>query len=155
MNRPALPAVAAAAAIGLWLAGCASWRTAGPSKLDEAQKLFAAGRFRDAAARLNDEAFQQLGSRDAPRAYELLGQSQERLGKPDAALRTYQTGVALFPKDLNLLTELGYLLHHAALDDQARPIYERILAIHPNNAAAHLGLGETERTLGFFDRAAW
>ncbi|MCX5787642.1 MAG: tetratricopeptide repeat protein [Elusimicrobia bacterium] len=143
-----------ATAFALLVAGCAALRTGSSPVLGDAQRLYAAGRFREAAARLSDEQLQRLGDRDARLAYEVLGQSQERLGKPDAALRTYQTGVELFPKDLNLLTDLGNLLHHAGLDDQARPVYERILAIHPNNAAAHLGLAETDSKLGFLDRAA-
>ena len=142
------------AAPALLLAACASLRPAAPSALAEAKALFAAQRYAEAAARLTDVEIHKLGSREEARAYELRGEAEERLRRPDEALRTYQTGVALFPRDLNLLTNLGDLLHHNGLDDQARPFYERVLSIHPNNAASHLGLAEAERKLGFLDRAA-
>lgn len=134
-------------------AGCAAARPVSPA-LDEARRHFEAGRYGEAVTRLNDAQLRKLRSREVPRGYELRGQSQARLGRIDEALRTFQTGAAQFPKDINLLTHLGNLLHQNALDTQARPFYERILKLSPFNAAAHLGLAETESKLGFFDRAA-
>ncbi|MBI4422981.1 MAG: tetratricopeptide repeat protein [Elusimicrobia bacterium] len=147
VTRLAWPALVAALACG-----CATVRPAS-ARLAETRRLFEARRFSAAAARLTAPELQKLRSNELPRAYELLGRSQEALGTPDLALRTYQLAVALFPRDLPLLTQLGNLLYRSGLDGQARPYYERILKIHPNNAAAHFGLAETERRLGFLDRA--
>jgi tetratricopeptide (TPR) repeat protein len=40
------------------------------------------------------------------------------------------------------------------LEEQAEPIFLKILQIHPNNETAHLGLAEIDRALGFLDRSA-
>ena len=134
-------------------AGCAGLRP-GSTTLDNARALFEAQRFGDVVTLLSDRELRTIRSRDLPRGYELLGQSQERLGRPQDALRSYQSGVAQYPKDLNLLTHLGNLLHSGGLDEQARPYYVRILKLSPTNAAAHLGLAETEYRLGFLERSA-
>ncbi|MBI4345778.1 MAG: tetratricopeptide repeat protein [Elusimicrobia bacterium] len=135
-------------------AGCAGMRRGMPTTLDSARSLFEAGRYADVRALLSDRELQELSDRDVPRGYELLGMSQERLGLSDGALKAYQVGVALHPKDVNLLTHLGNLLHNGGLDAHARPYYERILKLSPENAAAHLGLAEVDHRLGFLDRAA-
>jgi tetratricopeptide (TPR) repeat protein len=76
------------------------------------------------------------------------------VGHLDNALGVYQLGVQLYPKDLNLLTELGLLLHRSKLEEQAEPMFQKVLKIHPNNAAAHIGLGEIDHALGFLERSA-
>lgn len=138
----------------LALTGCAGVRSGLPNTLDNARALFEAMRYGDVVTLLSDRELRTLSSRDLPRGYELLGLSRERLGRSDAALKTYQIGVAQYPKDINLMTHLGNLLHAGELDAQARPYYERILKLSPTNAAAHLGLAETEHRLGFLDRSA-
>lgn len=137
----------------LAFAGCFASRPQSPF-LIETQQAFDARRYDDVVKRLADQGLRSMRQRELARGYELLGQSQERLGRTAEALRTYQTGVALHPKDVNLLTHLANLLHGVGLNGEARPYYERILELSPNNAAAHLGLAETERRLGFLDRAA-
>ncbi|MBI5201522.1 MAG: tetratricopeptide repeat protein [Elusimicrobia bacterium] len=135
------------------LSGCAGIRKPSPA-LDNARALFEAHRYGDVVSLLSDSELRTLRAKELPRGYELLGQSQERVGQAQAALRTYQSGVAQYPKDINLLTHLGNLLHTGELDEQARPFYERILKLSPANAAAHLGLAETEYRLGFLERSA-
>lgn len=142
------------AAAALALCGCFGGRQLASPLLAELRDAFAAGRYAEAAKRLEGPGLRGLPARELPRGYELLGQSLDRLGRTDSALRTYQTGVALYPKDLNLLTHLANLLHRGAMDGEARPFYERVLKLSPDNAAAHLGLAEAERRLGFLDRAA-
>ena len=132
---------------------CAGMR-ARSAVLESARASFEAKRYGDVVAFLTDRELRDMRSRDLPRGYELLGQSHERLGQAQAALRSYQSGVAQYPKDINLMTHLGNLLHTGGLDEQARPYYERILALSPDNAAAHLGLAESEYRLGFLDRSA-
>jgi tetratricopeptide (TPR) repeat protein len=76
------------------------------------------------------------------------------MDRPDLALGVYQLSTNIFPKDINLLSQLGLLLHHAGLEEQAQPIFEKLLSIHPHNAQAHLGLGEIDSALGLLDESA-
>ena len=39
-------------------------------------------------------------------------------------------------------------MHRLGLDDRARPLFERAVAIHPNNASGNLGLAEIQRAQG-------
>ncbi len=138
----------------LMLPCCCGAAAAAPQQgLAAAQQSFAAGRYAEVERLLGGLERHRLGSKDLRAAYDLLGMSQERLNDLDKALGTYQLGVALFPKDLNLLTHLADLLHRVGLDDRARPFYERVLNIHPNNAAAHQGLAEIDRASGLLEPA--
>jgi len=91
---------------------------------------------------LSRSGIRSVSWRRRVKAYELLGLSYERAGRLQDALATYQLAEGLYPKDINILSDLAYLLHRVDLDDRAEPFYERVLRIHPNNAAAHMGLGE-------------
>src|SRR5581483_8838176 len=97
---------------------------------------------------------QKLSNRDLADAYLLLGRSYERMGRLDLALGAYQVSTNIFPKDINLLSELGLLLHRAGLEEQAQPVFEKIIGIHPNNAQAHLGLAEIDAALGLLRDSA-
>lgn len=116
--------------------------------------LFEAEKYPEVIAQLSPESMQKLNREALQRAYLYLGTSYERTGKLGEALSTLQLAVKLFPKDINLLSELGYLLHASGLDEQAQPLFEEVLHIHPNNARAHLGLAEIDHSLGFLDRSA-
>ncbi|MDE2237923.1 MAG: tetratricopeptide repeat protein, partial [Elusimicrobia bacterium] len=100
---------------------------------------------------LGDGLLQKLRGADQQDGYYYLGLSYERLGRLDKALGVYQLGVKLFPRDINLLTQLAMLLHTSGLEEQAEPLFQKVLAIHPNNAAAHLGLAQIDHSLGFLD----
>lgn len=115
--------------------------------------LFEAGKYPEVIAQLSPESMQKLDREALQRAYLYLGTSYERTGKLGDALSTLQLAVKLFPKDINLLSELGYLLHESGLDEQAQPLFEEVLRIHPNNARAHLGLAEIDHSLGFLQRS--
>jgi len=115
---------------------------------------FEAGRYQEVVDRLTPEAMQRLGNKDLARAYLLLGRAYERIGRLDLALGAYQVSTKVFPKDINLLSELGLLLHHAGLEEQAQPVFEKVLAIHPNNSQAHLGLAEIDAALGLLRDSA-
>src|SRR5581483_1961137 len=100
------------------------------------------------------EKVSQLPVSDQRQGYLMLGTSFQRTGQLDKALGVYQVGVKLFPRDLRLLTELGSLLHAAGLEEQAEPLFKKVISIHPNNAAAQLGLAEINHALGFLDVSA-
>lgn len=126
----------------------------GSLSLEAPRRLFETGRFEQVIAALGGEGFERLRSGDQREAFYYLGQSYERLGRFDKALSVYQLGVKLFPTDINLLTQLGMLLHRTGLEEHAEPVLQKILSIHPNNAAANLGLAEIDHSLGFLDQSA-
>ncbi len=122
--------------------------------LSGTKALFEAQKYPQVIAQLSPEAMQKLNRVALQRAYLYLGTSYERTGKLGEALSTLQLAVKLFPKDINLLSELAYLLHESGLDEQAQPLFQQVLNMHPNNARAHLGLAEIDRSLGFLERSA-
>lgn len=136
----------AAPARALWFPGRAS-------TLNAPRQAFEAARYEQVVADLQDRVG-RMRSAEQPEGYLLLGQAQERLGRLDQALGVMQLAVRLYPKDINLLTELAVLLHRSGLEEQAGPLFQKVLRIHPNNAVAHLGLAEIDHALGFLDRSA-
>lgn len=136
---------------------CAGWAAQKPAPthpLQEVRDHHQQGRYELVRKALEGPAISKLKRRFRAEAYRLLGESHERLGDMDRALRVYQLAEGLYPKDINLLSNLANLLHHIGLDERARPYYERVLRIHPNNAAAHLGLAEVSRAQGMTPEAA-
>ncbi|MEE8425154.1 MAG: tetratricopeptide repeat protein [Elusimicrobiota bacterium] len=136
-------------------AGCAGGRASffRPDPLEHQQKLFAEGKYAQIIAELGKSQITGLPRRQRARAYIMLARSYEFTGADDRALQTYQLAVGLYPKNLELLTHLGGLLHQAGLDDRARPHFERVVSLHPNNAAANLGLAEIHRAQGFLAKS--
>ncbi|TBR22506.1 tetratricopeptide repeat protein [bacterium] len=129
------------------LAACASRGTlVDPLKSERA--LFESGRFAEAAAALTPERLRSLPKRSRGDGHALIAHCLEAVGRSDDALAAYQLAEALYPKNLEALTGLGWLLHRQGLDDRARPLFERAVHIHPNNATANLGLAEIQRAQG-------
>lgn len=132
--------------------GAAFW--GGPSRLELPKKLFDDGKYPQVIGELSPASIGRMSSREQRQAYFYLGSAHERLEQLDKALGVYQLGVKLYPRDINLLTQLGTLLHRSGLEQQAEPLFQKVLSIHPNNAAAHLGLAQIDHNLGFIDRSA-
>jgi tetratricopeptide (TPR) repeat protein len=121
--------------------------------LQGAQSLFDEGKYAGVVERLSGAGLQAVSRGRRSKAYCLLGASYERLGRLQDALGVYQLAEGLYPKDLVILTNLANILHRIGLDDRARPRYEQVLSIHPNNAESHVGLGGIFRSQGFLARA--
>ena len=132
----------------------AAWFGAGAPTIEEPRRLFEAGQYKEVVGRLSGTEIGRMRVPDQKQAYLYLGMSHERLGAMGTALGVYQLGAKLFPKDLNILTQLAMVLHHTDLEESARPVFEKVLSIHPNNAVANLGLAEIDYALGFLDRSA-
>ncbi|MBI3549025.1 MAG: tetratricopeptide repeat protein [Elusimicrobia bacterium] len=151
------PASAALLALALSSSAHAAPETAPRPPVQDAlagvQLLFDQQDYGRVVGRLTEPEMQKLGRQDLRRAYDLLGQSYQRLGQQDRAIGVYQLAAQLFPKDLNLTTHLADILHHQELDDQARALYESALAIHPNNGSAHLGIAEIARATGLLEQS--
>lgn len=137
MVRRALTLLAALAA------GCASSRgslAVDPLKAERA--LYDSGRYAEAAAAMTPERLRRLPRRARGDGYALLARSLQSQGRTSDALAAYQLAEGLYPKNLEVLTGLAWLLHGQGLSDRALPFFRRAAAIHPNNAAANLGLAE-------------
>ena len=150
---------AAAAALLLILAAAPAraWRLWGePSdkKIRPMQELSDTGKPAEVIAALTPQFVQTLRGTDLRQSYILLGDSLDSLGRPDEALAYYQLGVSLFPKNVDLLTRLGSILHRSGLDERAKIAFKEALRYEPRHWGAHLGLAEIDATLGFPDRAA-
>lgn len=147
----------AVAMLATWLTISSAWtqpRILRPDPLKSRQELFDSGKYALVISQLQEDAIQELPRTDRARAYRLLGQSHERLGAIEKALSVYQLAEGLYPKDINILSDLAGLLHRNQLDERASSYYQRILDIHPNNATARLGLAEIAHTQGSLSSSA-
>jgi tetratricopeptide (TPR) repeat protein len=154
MRRALLLAAALLAAAPL---PARAWRLFGePSdgKIRPVQALNDDGKPRAVIAALTPDFLQTLRGTDLRQAYVLLGDNYDRIGRPDQALGAYQLGVGLFPRNVDLLTRLGGLLHRNGMDERAKTLFQRALLYEPRHWGAHLGLAEIDRRFGFLDRAA-
>ena len=141
------------ALMALMTAGCLTRGALAVDPLAAQRDLYARGAFEQAAAALGPETLARLPKRHRSQGHALLARSLEASGRVDAALSAYQYGEALFPGNLELVSGLAWLLHRQGLDDRARPLFERVVSIHPNNASGNLGLAEILRDQGDFPRS--
>jgi tetratricopeptide (TPR) repeat protein len=135
-------------------AGAGFWWGSMSDPLAGTRALFARQKYDEVIAALSPESLQKLKKEPLAQAYLMLGLSYQNTGHLGQALSTYQIASKLFPKDINILSELGTLLHRSSLDEQAEPVFQKVLAVHPNNSRAHLGLAEIDRSLGLTDESA-
>ena len=143
--------------IGSFAAPAAAWQMFGqPSdgKIRPVQRLHDEGKIRETLAALSPEFIATLRGTDLRQAYILMGDNLRKLGRLDEALGQYQLGVSLFPTNVDLLVRQAMVLHQSGLDERARPLFMRALAIEPRHWNAHQGLAEIDRDSGFLDRAA-
>jgi len=130
------------------------WGEASDKKIRPVQELHDARKPLEVLAALTPDFISTLRGTDLRQAYVLKGDSLDFLGRADEALGVYQLGVKLFPKNVDLLTRQGDLLHRTGLDEQARAFYARALVFEPRHFGAQLGLAEIDRRSGFLDRSA-
>ncbi|MBI3299969.1 MAG: tetratricopeptide repeat protein [Elusimicrobia bacterium] len=130
------------------LAACAGRGKLAVDPLAPERALFAQREFARCAAALTPERLAGLPRRARADGRALLARSLDSDGRFDDALAAYQYGATLHPKNLELVSGLAWVLHRLGLDDRARPLFERVLAIHPNNASGNLGLAEIQRSQG-------
>ncbi|MDE2491889.1 MAG: tetratricopeptide repeat protein [Elusimicrobia bacterium] len=152
LRRTALLAALAAAAVP-----ARAWRLFGePSdgRIRPVQALSDAGKAKQVVAALTPDFIATLRGTDLRQAYVLMGDNLQILGKPAEALGYYQLGVGLFPKNVDLLTRLGDLLHRNGLDARARPYLKRALIYEPRHWVAHIDLAQIAARDGFYEKAA-
>ncbi|OGR90546.1 MAG: hypothetical protein A2V88_17420 [Elusimicrobia bacterium RBG_16_66_12] len=130
------------------------WGEPSDKKIRPVQELSDARRPAEVVAALTPQFIQTLRGTDLRQAYILMGDNLDRLSRPDEALAYYQLGAGLFPKNVDLLTRLGSILHRSGLDERAKTAFLTALRFEPRHWGAHLGLAEISAALGFPDRAA-
>ena len=123
--------------------------------IEEAYRLFAAGRAEDALASL-DRAVAEAP--DDPAALNARGMVRDSLGRHDPALQDFERVLAVAPDFADGLNNRG--IHYARVGQFGRALacYERSLAIDPdkpqvlyNRATAHLSLGDWLRGFREFE----
>ncbi|MCX5797827.1 MAG: tetratricopeptide repeat protein [Elusimicrobia bacterium] len=146
----------AAVLAGLLTAAVPAWGLWGSRSetIKALQKQFGAGRHEAVIAALYPDGLLKLRGDDLRRGYALLAASYEVTGRLDKSLSAYQVAVQLFPRDRDLMERLAMLLHRSGLEEQAQPIYEKLVRLDPANAQGHLGLAQIDHALGFLDSSA-
>ncbi|MFC1679319.1 tetratricopeptide repeat protein [Elusimicrobiota bacterium] len=141
--------------VALLLSSCAGFLggSGGEAVFASAQAAFDAGDHDKAVEFLGGDAIRRLPRRRRAQAYDILGQSYQRQGDLMKALRTLQLAEGLYPRDINILSDLAYTLRRSGLDDRARPYYERVLEIHPNNAFGNMGIADIYRRQGLLAKS--
>ncbi|WP_424243937.1 tetratricopeptide (TPR) repeat protein [Elusimicrobium posterum] len=121
--------------------------------LSAARQDYAEGKYYDAIAKLQEFLIEGTVKRREKRAYLLMGECYEQLGKPDYALNTYMEGSELNPKDKELLLKLGSLYLQTELTQNSIEAYKKVLDLDPNDRRAFLGLARAYSKEGFFSKA--
>ena len=65
-----------------------------------------------------------------------LGETQRRKGDVNTSIETFKKASIAAPGNAKALLELGVLLDGTGRRDQAKPVYEQVLKIEPDNAVA-------------------
>ena len=119
-----------------------------------ARDLFNAGNYQEAVTDLSNYIYKTRNVRRREvRAYRLLGQSYEHLGKLSSALETYLEALEFHPKDVPLLLAAATLYNRTDLTDRAIELYERALQLELSNPSVLAGLGEVYVKTGFYSKA--
>jgi tetratricopeptide (TPR) repeat protein len=141
----------------LLLLACSARAQILPAVIDHLEKptqLYEAGRYADVVKALTTDKPVKMRRQEAAKATLLLAKSHEQLHRLDRALSVYQLGIKLYPKHVPLLEGLAELYHVSNLEEQAQPLFQKVLELEPRNIRAHVGLAQIDRALGFLDRSA-
>jgi tetratricopeptide (TPR) repeat protein len=122
------------------------------ARLATAERLIETGNPSAARAALEDviRAFPNSGA-----AHWRLGRLQEALGDERAALKSFQAAARLpsLGGAANVYARIGRIQHNQLDLDGAISAYETRVELAPNDAAAHLDLGDVDRAQDRFDEA--
>ena len=122
-------------------------------KLTEARELYAGHDYEGAIEKLKDFLVEGTVKRREKRAYLLMGDCYEKLGRWDSALNTYLEGVELNPRNKDLLERLAALYDRTDLTQNSIETYRRILDLDDKDENALLGLARGYMKEGFFSKA--
>lgn len=120
----------------------------------QARETFNRGDYQQAVVELSHYIYKTKNiKRREARAYRLLGLAYEQLGHPDKALEVYQEALEFHKKNIPILLEAASLYQRTALTDQSIELYNRVLALEPDNLEALSGQAENYIVMGFYSKA--
>lgn len=93
-----------------------------------------------------------IARKDAAELHNLLGDVEEKAGKPVDAARHYQIAAHMEPNEKNLSAWGNHLLRYRAFD-AALEIYRRGVGMYPKSSPLRVGLGVTYYSLRQYDEA--
>jgi tetratricopeptide (TPR) repeat protein len=134
----------------------ASLRDTAARGLDNFEANRKLGAFLEAAGKPTDalpylERAVSLNSKD-PETHHLLGDVEEKLAIPLAAVREYQRAAELDPSELNLFDWGTELLHHRAFEP-ATEVFAKGNRLFPNSGRMLVALGVAWYSRGSYDQA--
>lgn len=123
-------------------------------EFSRARETYNQGNYEQAVAELTAYIYKTKNiKRREARAYRLLGMSYEQLGRPEKALETYLEALEFHQKDIPLLLAAAALYQRTNLTDRSIELYNRVLAVEPNNLEALSGQAENYVAMGFYSKA--
>jgi Flp pilus assembly protein TadD len=93
------------------------------------------------------------GSENTAKAYDYMGLSFMKLGKPDEAIKIYREAIRIYPMNAEFQLALGDI--YLAEDEHRKALeaYEAAVRLDPGNAESRYSLGQSYVTAGRFDAA--
>jgi tetratricopeptide (TPR) repeat protein len=123
------------------------------ARLDSVEIYYAWGDFASVTRLLGGAALQR------PREFLLLGWANYRLGRMDAATKTFENGLVAFPENLDLINGRAFALYRSGRGQEAEAEFRRILERNPDREESIRGLAivlytsnRFEECLPTFDR---
>jgi tetratricopeptide (TPR) repeat protein len=104
-------------------------------------------------ARARDEAQKSLAISDAAAGHRLLGELDERMGDPVAAVREFEGAARIEPSEQSYLDWGAELLLHKAAQPAVQ-VFTKGSSLHPDSARLLAGLGAALFAAGSYDEAA-
>jgi tetratricopeptide (TPR) repeat protein len=104
-------------------------------------------------ARARDEAQKSLAIADTAAGHRLLGDLDERLGDPLAAVREFEIAARMEPSERSYLDWGAELLLHKAAQPAVQ-VFTKGSSVHPGSARLLAGLGASLYAAGSYDEAA-
>lgn len=99
------------------------------------------GNYELAVKELNRSLDTGVSKYETAQLWTLLGNSYDRLGRYNEAIRAHQTSLKIDPGSHQTWTNLGVVYRHLQNHTKAEECYRRSLAINPDHAEAHSSLG--------------
>ncbi len=141
----------------LCLPAQAGWFGFSPKDRQEfvhARDVFRQGNYPQAVQELSQYIYKTKNiKRREARAYRLLGESYERLNRPEKALETYLEALEFHQKDIPLLLAAAALYQRTGLTDRSIELYDHVLKLDPDHLEALSGQAENYMRIGFYSKS--
>lgn len=157
MRRGGYAALAATLLVVVGLAACGSSLSSQASSAKQAADALAAGLQAQTQGKTQEaiDDYNKVLQHDSKNkyAYYNLGVIDQQAGRNNSAEKNYRTALQIDPQFEPPLFNLA-ILRTPASPPEAESLYRQVIAVQPDNAAAHLNLGFLLRSLNRNDEAA-